>query len=226
MKTLAFDTTGPTITVGLAARGASVACLNAQSHRGKGNLLEGLITRALSAAHWSRRDIEAIGLITGPGSLTATRIGWAAATGWAQAAGIPITGWTQWEVQHRLWINKPSSEFRPLCVIHYRGDTFLMLDLSCFESGAKPSPIDINEWRSEVETPIILTGPGILGRRDRWQSRIRPNDRIAGDNEAFVRGDILAIWAEDAVGRGEVLTFESAPLDYGLPPDFKKLDVV
>ncbi len=225
MRILAFDSTGPIITLGLAEGGMPLKRVDAPAARGTGSILERLIDEALASVGWERKSIQGIALVTGPGSLTAMRIGWATATGWAQALGIPVTGWPAYVVQRRKLSPPPDSPTAVYCASHFRGDTFLLYDLASRLPVPRPEPVALSSWTPQADKPVTITGPGIIGRSDEWTSRLRPGDSLAEDKDAIVGGDVLAVWGEEAIARGEVLPIDGAPLDYGLPPDFKKLIV-
>jgi hypothetical protein len=223
LRIVGFDSTGPIITVGLAENGEPLTRVEAQAMRGTGGILERLIDEALSAVGWDRASVQGIALVTGPGSLTAMRIGWATAAGWSQATGIPVTGWPVCVVC-RLHLAGQVKDSPPVyCTTHYRGDTFLLYDLSSPEWAPRPEPITLSSWTPQSPEPVFITGPGIIGRRREWSSRLRDSDSLADEREAIPGGDRLAAWGEVAISRGDVLSIEGAPLDYGLPPDFKKL---
>lgn len=218
MRILAFDTTGPVLSVGSAADGKPLSRCNHPAERGKGNLLELSIDEVLSETGWTRHDVEGLALLTGPGSLTAMRIGWAAAVGWAQAAGIPIAGWSVPGAHRRFWRNKAADV---ACCVHYRGDVFLLYALGV--SHDSPVAVQLDGTPRIRNSPHILTGPGVLGYRDRWSACFGPTTRIMDDSEAVIGADQLALWGEIDLRAGNRLEFRESLLEYGLPPDFKKL---
>ncbi|GAB4320244.1 MAG: hypothetical protein Kow0074_10390 [Candidatus Zixiibacteriota bacterium] len=231
MRVLAFDMTSSRITVGLAENRRAIGRWDATARRGRSGTLDALIEKALSEAGWDRGGISGLGLVTGPGSLTATRIGWATASGWALAAGIPVTGWPSQAVQHRWWHDatlrsQAGIEVDPHlaieCVIHHRGDEFYRYDLSGTEIPQCPDSICLDEWVPINDTATLLVGSGILGYRDRWISAVGSAGRVVPEENALVGGDTLAMWAAEALEMGHVFDPLESPLDYGLPPVFRK----
>jgi len=230
MKVLAFDATASLVTVGLAEDGRSLGRWDAPAKRTRGNVLEGLIDRALATADWSRQQIDGLALVLGPGSLTATRIGWATAAGWAQAADIPLVGWSTVAVQTRYWTQAVSSEERPywngkdrlLCLVHRRGDEFYCYSLAPGGSGKQPEIVVLGATEPPPLSYAFLVGPGVLGYRQRWLDILAPGTRLVEDAHAVVGGDTLAIWGHEALVAGHSLSPEESPLDYGLPPDFRR----
>lgn len=218
MKILAFDSTGPILSVGAASAGQPVARLDTPVIRGQGSLLDRQIDLLLSDIGWSRSDVDGLALLTGPGSLTATRIGWATATGWSQAAGIPIIGWTVPQAHAR---NLSEMASGVVCAIHYRANTFLLYDLA--RPDAAPTVIELNADARSQKPPRQLTGPGILNRRADWMALFGAETEIVADSNAIVGADTLALWGEADLLQDESLPLDISPLDYGLPPDFKKI---
>jgi hypothetical protein len=218
MRAIAIDSAGPIITVGTSEDSHGKVRHDIRAERGRGNMLEKVIDEVLSRSNWSLRDIEGIGVVVGPGSLTAIRIAWATAAGWAQATGIPVTGWSVPTVHRRRLGDRAH---QAVCCTHYRGDTFLLYDLAREQS--QPVPVLLNGHSLSVNPPALLTGPGVLDHRAEWAAHFGAPIQIASDDEIIVGGDQLAVWAEEDIQHGRVLSITSSPLDYGLPPDFKKL---
>lgn len=231
MRVLAFDMTASRITVGLARDGNAVGRWDAEATRGRSGTLDALIDQALSASRWTRQDIDGLGLVTGPGSLTATRIGWATASGWALAADIPVAGWPTQAVQQRWWcqtdalsklgISDPE-ECSVICVVHHRGDEFYLYDLSADGEIGQPESVQLGEWVPATGKPTLLVGSGVIGYRDRWVESLGQSAVIVSEDDALVGGDVLAEWATKAISDGHRLDPLKSPLDYGLPPQFRK----
>jgi tRNA threonylcarbamoyl adenosine modification protein YeaZ len=215
---LAFDTTGPIISVGAAVDSQPLHRRDQPSERSRGNLLDILIEEVLQAVDWRRTDIEGLALLTGPGSLTAIRIGWATAAGWAQAAQIPLIGWTVPAAHRRVW---RKARKKVNCCVHYRGDAFLLYDLS--KSHDDPNVVHLRESSGSENPPEVLTGPGVIGNRARWEGFYRGMTQIAKDSDATIGADTLALWGEEELRKGHLLSLDDSPLDYGLPPDFRKI---
>lgn len=225
MKVLAFDMTSKRLTVGLAGDSQVIGRWDAPADRDRGNTLDSLIDRALSEAGWQRDEIGGLALATGPGSLTATRIGWATASGWALAQDIPVTGWPVPEIQRRWWQDHALSGERPttiFCVVHHRGDEFYCYPLEQGQTHATaPQAIQLEEWQPPT-VPDWLVGPGVLGYRERWIEALGSGVQVVSEAEAIVGGDQLARWAIEDFKAGRSLPVTESPLDYGLPPHFKK----
>lgn len=232
MKVLAFDVTSKRLTVGLANDARTLGRWDAPAARDRGTTLDSLIDQALAAAEWQRADIEGLALATGPGSLTATRIGWATASGWALAQDIPVTGWPTPEIQRRWWHDHDLSGERRTdnapgvpaiyCMIHHRGDEFYCYPIERGQSHApKPVVAQLGQWRPSAEQ-AWLAGPGVLGYRERWIESAGPSVQVVSEEWAVVGGDQLAQWAIEDFLAGRSLPVTESPLDYGLPPQFRK----
>lgn len=217
MNLLAFDTSGPVISVGIVSDGSVLAKVEHRAERGRGNLLEFTIDEALRKADWSRNDIQGLGLVTGPGSLTALRIGWATAAAWAQAAQLPITGWSVPSAHRRM---HGSMSEAMACCIHYRGDQFLLYALASPDS--TPHSFHLGDDQRMPQSPSVLTGPAVVTHRTQLAERFGHRTQLVPDHEAIIGGEVLAGWAEVDISSGIVFKIDCAPIEYGLPPDFKK----
>lgn len=221
MRTIAFDASGPIVTVGTSENLRKVARRDIRAERGRGNMLERIIDEIMDLSQWSRGDIEGIAVVIGPGSLTAIRIAWATAAGWAQAKGIPVTGWSVPAIHRRKLGDRAHLA---ACCTRYRGDTFLLYNLA--HDQLHPVSIRLNSDPPTITRPVLLTGPGVIEHRAEWAALFGSQTQIASDEEAIIGGDQLAVWAEEALTHGEMLSIDSSPLEYGLPPDFRKLTSV
>lgn len=232
MLVLAFDSTASSLTLGLADGDKSIGRWDATPARHRGNALDVLIDRALADAGRRRSDVEGLALVTGPGSLTATRIGWATACGWALACGIPITGWSTAEVYWRKWMRQTrdgsafAQQITPrtivFCVVHHRGDEFYVYQLEPAHPPDRPRTVILGDLHPPADYSARLVGPGVLGFRDRWVASLGSDDVVVPESEALVGGDCLALWGVEELTSGNRLSPDVSPLDYGLPPTFRK----
>ncbi len=225
MKVLAFDMTSRRLTVGLADDSRVLGRWDAPADRDRGNTLDLLIDKALTEANWQRKDIEGLALATGPGSLTATRIGWATASGWALAMEIPVSGWPTPEIQRRWWQahELPGANNTAIyCMVHHRGDEFYCYPIEPEQVETfRPASVQLGHWQPPVSLAWIV-GPGVLGYRERWIAAMHAGVEVISEDLAIVGGDQLAQWAIEDFKAGRTLPVTESPLDYGLPPQFKK----
>lgn len=228
MKILAFDSTAPTLTLGLAEGDHSLGCWSAPARRSRGNTLEALIEQALAEAGWTRQSVDGLALVLGPGSLTAMRIGWATAAGWAHAGGIPIAGWSTPAVQYRYWFGpsetRPKSPLNPgqpvHCLVHHRGEEFYCYAMGAQAPPSSPEVVQIDNFSPPAGATLV--GPGLLNHRQRWEELSGNGVRLIDEAQAVVPGDVLALWGHLDLEAGRVLPLDDPPLDYGLAPDFRK----
>ena len=91
MKILTMDTSAKVAAVSLQDENGMRAefAINHSTHTHSETMLP-LIDSALSFVGWKISDLDAVGVVTGPGSFTGVRIGVAMAKGFAQAADLPV----------------------------------------------------------------------------------------------------------------------------------------
>ena len=88
---------------------------------------------------------------------------------------------------------------------------------------ASPKVVYLTPDAYAESPPGTLTGPGVINRRDLWMTYCGPTTRIVVEKDATIGGSTLALWAAQDLSRGLSLPLTRSPLEYGLPPDFKKL---
>jgi tRNA threonylcarbamoyladenosine biosynthesis protein TsaB len=89
VKTLLIDTCGETATVALGA-GAEIAEGVEMSRGGASAEIVAAIDGLLRKSGWALRELDAVGVVSGPGSFTGVRVGLATAKGLCEAAGIKM----------------------------------------------------------------------------------------------------------------------------------------
>jgi tRNA threonylcarbamoyladenosine biosynthesis protein TsaB len=87
---LAIDTATDVASVAVGQGGAVIAGAHSQGARRHAAEILRLVDFALSRAGWRPPDLDGLVLGDGPGSFTGLRIGWAAAKGLAQEAGLEV----------------------------------------------------------------------------------------------------------------------------------------
>ncbi|ROU01126.1 tRNA (adenosine(37)-N6)-threonylcarbamoyltransferase complex dimerization subunit type 1 TsaB [Histidinibacterium lentulum] len=96
--TLVFDTSGPWIAAGLASNGRLLHAATETMARGQAERLIPLLEELLTATGTRWAELTAIGVGTGPGNFTGTRIAVATARGLSLALGIPAHPITAFEM--------------------------------------------------------------------------------------------------------------------------------
>jgi tRNA threonylcarbamoyl adenosine modification protein YeaZ len=228
MIVLGFDASSSLLTVGLADGARVIGRWSQTASRARGNMLDSVIDHALAESGLRRCQIDGMALATGPGSLTALRIAWATAAGWSQATGLPVVGWSVPELQQRYWFetmrgyDSAVNQFESLlCLIHHRGEEYYAYRMSRTERLQPPGVVTMQADSIE-HRDLLIGGPGLLGKSDQWRRVLGAAARIVPEDRAVVHGDQVAIWGAQALAAGERLTLERSPLEYGLPPTFRK----
>jgi tRNA threonylcarbamoyladenosine biosynthesis protein TsaB len=89
VKTLLIDTCGEPAAVALGA-GAEIVEQVEMSRGGGSAEIVGAIDRMLLRSGWALRELDAVGVVSGPGSFTGVRVGLATAKGLCEAASIKM----------------------------------------------------------------------------------------------------------------------------------------
>ncbi len=96
-RLLLIDTCGETAGVAL-ARGQEVLATEDLVRRSASAEILQTIRRLLTQHGWQLRDLDAVGVVSGPGSFTGTRAGLATAKGLCEAAELPLAAVSRLEV--------------------------------------------------------------------------------------------------------------------------------
>lgn len=130
MNVLVIDTTGPACSVALRAPGRIDIICSEEMTRGQAERLAPMVSEVLAQAGLAPREIDRIGVTTGPGSFAGTRVGVAFVRGLALATGAASIGISNFEA----WVKASDPEDGyPVIAAHdaRRGDVAFQL----FESG-------------------------------------------------------------------------------------------
>ena len=96
-RVLLMDTCGAAGSVAL-ADGERVAARAAIAERAASARLLAVVEEVLATAGWGLGDVEAVGVVSGPGSFTGVRVGLAAAKGLCEGLGVPMAAVSRLEV--------------------------------------------------------------------------------------------------------------------------------
>ncbi|MGB4829442.1 MAG: tRNA (adenosine(37)-N6)-threonylcarbamoyltransferase complex dimerization subunit type 1 TsaB, partial [Paracoccaceae bacterium] len=94
---LAFDTSAAQCAAALLLPGGRCVSRREEMAKGQAERLIGMLQELLAEGGIGWRDLDALGVGTGPGNFTGVRISVAAARGFALALGIPALGVTRLE---------------------------------------------------------------------------------------------------------------------------------
>ena len=94
MRLLLLDTCGSEGSVALAdsKRGTPIVAQQEMPGRTASERLVGVVRAMLGEAGWKLDELDAIAVVTGPGSFTGVRVGLSAAKGLSEASGVPLIG--------------------------------------------------------------------------------------------------------------------------------------
>jgi tRNA threonylcarbamoyladenosine biosynthesis protein TsaB len=96
-KLLLIDTCGAAAGVALSMGDRLVANEELPAKGASAGMVQA-IGRLLEQARWSLRDLDGVGVVSGPGSFTGMRVGMAAAKGLCEATGLPLLAVSRLEV--------------------------------------------------------------------------------------------------------------------------------
>jgi tRNA threonylcarbamoyladenosine biosynthesis protein TsaB len=96
-RLLLIDTCGETAGVALSL-GEQILCSEDLARGGASAEIVSAVRRLLSQTGWVLQDLDAVGVVRGPGSFTGIRAGLAAAKGLCVAAGLPLAAVSRLEV--------------------------------------------------------------------------------------------------------------------------------
>ena len=108
-------------------------------------------------------------------------------------------------------------------MIHHRGDEFYCYAFARGQSQPpRPAVAQLGQWQPPLDATVWVVGPGVLGYRERWIESLGASVQVISEEQAVVGGDQLTQWAIDDFKAGRSLPVTESPLDYGLPPQFRK----
>jgi len=97
VRVLLIDTCGDKGSIAL-GEGDAIVGSELLPARGSSSSLLPAIKRLLDGQRWTLSDLDAIGVVNGPGSFTGVRVGLAAAKGFCEAASLPLACVSRLEV--------------------------------------------------------------------------------------------------------------------------------
>ena len=155
MTLLAFDTTLDVCSVALLSPAEEVVL--AERHvsmsRGHAEALHGLIAEAMSQADVTFADLSGIAVTTGPGTFTGSRVGIAAARGFALTLDIPLVGISTLQA---LAVNADEFCHEPIVAAHdaRRGQVYIGVYSSNIDELSAPCAVNLEDVQN-----VVPTGP-------------------------------------------------------------------
>lgn len=167
MIILAFDTcfNACSVAIGIEARGAieSIAERYEEMPSGQAERLIHMIAETLADAGHTMAEVGIIGVTTGPGTFTGTRIAIAAAKGLALDREIPIVGLSSLQLIARE-VALSATQSREICVaVDVRRDELYvqMFDNTGLIARSQPALMTVKQLREIVQMQdVLLTGSG------------------------------------------------------------------
>lgn len=172
-----------------------------------------MIDQLLKQTRRTLKEVEGLGISTGPGSFTGLRIGMATAKGLAQGRGLPLAGVETleamaWQHQNQEGYFSPMQNARRQQVYTalYRWGQEGHLEV--LEPAQATSP---EQWAQKVlsrdQKPIYLLGDGALAYQEIWESLLRERARILPSYLGLARGCYVALAARQRLLQGEYPPF-------------------
>ncbi|MFQ5454352.1 MAG: tRNA (adenosine(37)-N6)-threonylcarbamoyltransferase complex dimerization subunit type 1 TsaB, partial [Candidatus Zixiibacteriota bacterium] len=155
---LAIDSSGKNLIVGLSFGEDRLVKSKEPVEKSHSQLLINKIDKLLQSAGVSKDELDAIAVVTGPGSFTGLRIGIAAAKGIATALDIPVIGINIFEIAAHMLRNMKEKVF---IVIPHKKDEFFVTQVCCGEFSLNDVKIIPCHCLSDVVNDCLVAGFGI-----------------------------------------------------------------
>ena len=206
MKVLAVDTSSRCGAIGLCIDGETVAELSLKSQENHSARLLPSIEWLLSTLRLTPQDVDAFGVVTGPGSFTGLRVGLATVKGLAWATNKPVTALHALEVlaqpfRYSNVLVVPSTDARKGRV--YGAAYF-------WESGQlqtmkEAAEMDVQTLVADLPREFVLLGEGSRKYEKEIQSAAKKPFSYAPLAYDLPRGAILAQMAYERIQKGDTV---------------------
>ena len=163
MRILAIETTALAGSVAALEGDRLLARCDLEPSMRSAQTLAGGIATLLERVGWQPRDVELIGVATGPGSFTGLRVGVTTAKMFAYAVGAQVMGVNTLEViahqapedTRKTWAVLDAQREQVFAALFSRaGDDWDSID--------QPSLLDNDTWLAQLAAGDAVTGPGLL----------------------------------------------------------------
>lgn len=163
MRLLLIDTCGETGSVALAQDASILAAETLPPRAASSGLLAGIRT-LLDGVGWKLDSLQAIGVVSGPGSFTGVRVGLAAAKGLCEARHLPLAAVSRLEV-----LAETAALHRGFAVLNAGRDEFYVRSAGDGRDG--------HEWLAGLETlPATAKGERVVIAEERLVSALQGLD--------------------------------------------------
>src|ERR1700712_822247 len=157
---LLIDTSGETASVILSRDGLVLACSGNTVARDHSAWLHPAIQQILAETKYAPRDIQAVAVVSGPGSYTGLRVGMSAAKGFCVALGIPLITCSNLLLMASSMVPLTGDDEDLLCpmIDARRQEVFTALYTHELETVKSPGPLilDKTAFESELSSRRIL----------------------------------------------------------------------
>lgn len=222
MKLLAIDGASRAASAALMVDGVLVAESFVENELTHSQMLLPMVDETLSRAGVPIGELDAIAVVTGPGSFTGVRIGVSTAKGLAHALGIPVVGV---EALTALCYNVPSFSGVLAPMMDARRDQVYAAAF-CYQAGQLVNILpgealrlsDFLDQLGKTQGNILFLGDGTPPHKEEILSTLGERASIAPAHWMAIRASSVAMAAQAAVSAGKgVSAHEIMPLYYRAP---------
>lgn len=157
MNLLVIDTTGPACSVALRVPGRADLVCSENMPRGQAERLAPMVSEVLAQAGLVPRQIDRIGVTTGPGSFAGTRVGVAFARGLALATGAESVGISNF----RAWVkaSDPDDGYPVIAAHDAKRGEVVFQKFECGNPAGPPQTLPVEEFRKYVKDALQSGDP-------------------------------------------------------------------
>jgi tRNA threonylcarbamoyladenosine biosynthesis protein TsaB len=204
MRILAIETTDLAGSVAALEADRPLAQCDLDSSMRSAQTLAGGVAALLGKVGWQPRDVQLIGVATGPGSFTGLRVGVTTAKMYAYAVGAEVMGVNTLEaIAHQA----PDNICKIWAVLDAQREQVFAAQFSRTDDGwnwmGEPSLLDNAAWLARLSATDAVTGPGLAKLSARLPLGISQMDRTLWSPKAATVGRLA--WRQFQSGRRDKL---------------------
>jgi tRNA threonylcarbamoyladenosine biosynthesis protein TsaB len=202
MRILAIETTDLAGSVAALESNRLLAHFDLDSSRRSAQTLAGGIATLLGKVGWQTRDVELVGVATGPGSFTGLRVGITTAKMYAYAVGAEVMGVNTLEA---IAYQAPDDLRKIWAVLDAQREQIFAAQFSRTEDGwvGQTSLLDNAGWLVRLAASDAVTGPGLGKLSAQVPHGITQIDRALWSPKAATVGRLA--WRQYQSGRRDEL---------------------
>jgi tRNA threonylcarbamoyladenosine biosynthesis protein TsaB len=204
MRILAIETTDLAGSIAALEGDCILAQCDLDSSMRSAQTLAGGIAALLGKVGWQPRDVELIGVATGPGSFTGLRVGVTTAKMYAYAVSAEVMGVSTLEAI----VHQAPDDIRKIwTVLDAQREQVFAAHFSRYDDGwrwiGQPSLLDNAAWLSRLAAGDAVAGPGLVKLAERLPLGIVQIDRAFWSPNAAAIGQLA--WRQFQSGRRDDL---------------------